>query len=115
MCSQPTPKYINHALKMGAHVILNRPYSTTMLHQRLKWVVNDKRELFLRDDRWRIADIEEALQGGAQTTLLSNLMAQMGLNSTKAVDDAKAAQALIDSILGQNASGMGAGRKAVGF
>ena len=96
--AQPTPTYVNQAMKMGAQLVLNRPFSTSMLRDRLLWLLADKRKMFLRSDRWQIEGVDELLQNNAQNKLLPSLLSQLGLNAPRA--DETAAQSLIDSILG---------------
>jgi PleD family two-component response regulator len=101
-CGQPTPKYVNQAMKMGAHLVLHRPFSTTMLRDRLLWILADKRKMYLHNDRWRIEGVDELLQNSAQNTLLPVLMSQLGLG-TKTKDDTRMAEAMISNILGEDA------------
>lgn len=99
-CGQPTPKYVNQAMKMGAQLLLQRPFSTSMLRDRLLWILQDKRKMYLKDDRWQIEGVDDLLQNSAQNKLLPALMSQLGLGEPMAMDDARVAQAMIDSILG---------------
>jgi two-component system chemotaxis response regulator CheY len=98
-CSEPTPNYINLAMKMGAQHVLNRPFSTSMLRDRLLWILNDKRQMHLKDNRWAIEGVDDRLLNSAQNKLLPSLLSQMGLASSKTANEATAAQALVDNIL----------------
>ncbi len=100
-CSQPKPNYVNKAMRMGAQLILSRPFSTSMLRNRLNWILNDQRGLYLEGDRWKIDGVEEQLQQNLKNKLLPSLLTQLRLGSVrKAMAEARAAQTLVDNILG---------------
>jgi PleD family two-component response regulator len=98
---QPTPTYVNQAMKAGAQLVLNRPFSTSMLRDRLRWLLADKRKMYLKNDRWRIEGVDELLQNNVQNKLLPSLLSQLNPGASRATDEGRVAQNLIDSILGE--------------
>lgn len=102
-CAQPTPNYVTQAVKAGAHLVLNRPYSTSMLRDRLLWLLADKRKMYLEGNSWKIEGADQLLQHNAQGRLLPSLVSQLGLGVPNALNDGGAAQALIDNVLGSEA------------
>lgn len=82
-CSNPTPKFVDRAMKTGAHLVLHRPFSTSILRDRLLWIMNDKRDMHLTENRWRIGGMGDVLQNNPHSRLLPSLMAQLGLESSQ--------------------------------
>jgi PleD family two-component response regulator len=100
--SRPTPHYVSQALKAGAQLVLHRPFSTSILRDRLLWALNDKRRMYLKDDHWRIEGVDELMQRNAQNKLLPVLMMQLGLSPLKPKDAQAHAESIFDET-GQNA------------
>lgn len=96
-CGNPTSQLVGRAVRSGAHLVLNRPFSTAMLRERLKWIVQDKRPLYLEGHQWMPAKLEASSANMLQGNLPS-LITQLGLSSGG--EDKAAAREFIEKVLG---------------
>lgn len=96
---RPTPALIEGAARNSINLVLARPLSAAALHSRLNWVLSDRREMVLIEDRWAIKGLSEKVHGLSQRRDPRRILRLLSAEQGGVYSSSRAAQSLIDRIL----------------